>query len=413
MRHFYRKFQDEGHAARFIVFTEDIPDDKRARLVSAALVDRPHLDDESDVTAQWRMYLLGELVRLLSDSAADEKFGEGFEQLRQRFLNLTKRGFSGTFDKVRKSFKKAKVTAATGFKQTKLEGEAEFEKVEEAVDNFQVMDDTESILKHLSYKSDRRYCLFIDELNLSMLQHAQHIRDAILIRDLIIAIGRLNRFFSENKLPIFFYCSIRSEILTTQRVAHNEVGKYVSDHGVALRWHSARNVAEYPIMEMLENKIRASEEIHSSVVTEPHDIWNVYFPNRMFNISPRKFLSEITWCAPRDVVSLFNATKSVTHTPYMFDEKVFLSALPEYSEESWTQRREELNVDYAAVEIDAIRSCLNRYDTNFKLEHFEERMKKLSERNPNIRNLIGKRGARRICEDLYHIGVLGMSRPIF
>ena len=400
---------------RFIVFQNDISDLDRDKLINGISETPPAIQDETDVTDVWRLYILNQISQLLYDQDYGPRTDKNFLQMKAILDQFFTINDLGTIDNIRKSIKDGYLKISVKFANLiGLEAGVNFEKPDQVTNiNYKkILEYCEKALIEIEFPKDVKFYLFIDEINLSMLTHKKHKRDSILVRDLILSLGNLNHFFSEKNLPIFLYCAVRTEILASRSVSRHEINKYIKDHGQYICWHSGYKVSEYPMMRLIEKKIASSEKKFNQPVTEQRDIWKKYFSREVFGVPPQHFLSEITWCNPRDIVNLFNIAISKNPRVPIFDHSVFESSLEEYSREVWNERFEELNVDYNAIEITQIKSFLTRYHNNFKADVFEKDLTALSETNKNIMQLIKTRDIRNILKDLYYVGILGQSRPL-
>jgi hypothetical protein len=140
-------------------------------------------------------------------------------------------------------------------------------------------------------------------------------------------------------------------------------------------------------------------------------VWTEYFSRDIYGVSPKRFISEITWCNPRDVVNLFNlASKAEIHIP-VYNTAVFSSIIESYSDIAWSERAEELNTEHNMSVVQVFRKVLSGWFKHFKLDQLNVRLEDLAKSNPAIMQVRQTVGGERICRDLYHVGVLGQSVP--
>ncbi|MGN0590812.1 P-loop ATPase, Sll1717 family, partial [Ruminococcus sp.] len=117
----------------------------------------------------------------------------------------------------------------------------------------------------LIYKENKVYILF-DELELSMQSAKEHQRDIKLIRDLIIAIDRLNEICKLNNFGIHIISSIRTEVIKSVYNAGYEINKPIEDYGIIITWYQkGGNYEDNKLLKIIENKIIASEEINGII----------------------------------------------------------------------------------------------------------------------------------------------------
>ncbi len=158
----------------------------------------------------------------------------------------------------------------------------------------QIVEQCFNLIAHLAWEGKNAIYLFFDELNLSFGSRIQHRRDAILIRDLIIAIDQVNNFLIEQGKPIYVLAAARSEVLNALNIPTLEINKILSDRGAELRWFGQTAGDDWPITRLLESKIHASEKL-AHIKWSP-DVFARYFQREIFGMSPKSLVVELTWC---------------------------------------------------------------------------------------------------------------------
>ncbi|TPM11283.1 hypothetical protein FJ960_00555 [Mesorhizobium sp. B2-3-11] len=414
LRYMLEMEKNAGNVTKAIVFSEDISAQERDKIAQNLEFDnevKPDIGDDVDTRDMWRVYLAQKIAELLSsdnrmfDACKDASrlhaviskiFDDNKVRGLQRILSgikagqLTLKGKAGDF--------------------AEMEAMLNWEKPEDGSINYNRFADLviEKICK-FHYPSDIKFIVYLDELNLSMIGQKQHKRDSILIRDLIITVGQLNRRFIEAGIPVYLYTAVRVEIAKAASISRNEIDKYLVDHGFHLDWHKGADVTKYPIFDIIEKRISAIEMKHFGKCNTNNEIWTSYFSRDIFGVSPKQFISEITWCNPRDIVNLFNAATNVTPGATQYNTNVFADVLVEYSDIAWTERAEELNAAHNMSVVNVMRRILAGWERHFTVDQFTRRAESIAARDQLVMQVVKTLGAEGICRDLYHVGVLGQS----
>jgi hypothetical protein len=232
-----------------------------------------------------------------------------------------------------------------------------------------------------------------------------------LIRDLIIAIDRVNTLFVKTNKPVFLLASARSEVLNVITEPTHEINKILGDRGRELRWFPTTAGAEWPILHLFIRKIRASEAIESFPVSE--DVFRLYFQSGLFGMNAAPFILELTWCNPRDLVLLFGEAASKAQSgEWFFSEQVIGRILDRYSSEAWREKTEELNVEYSPVEIASLKRILLGFRQTFGINEFEREAIRKGKDDQNIRQFHTKRTSAKVLEGLYRIGIIGQAARV-
>ncbi|TIL44600.1 hypothetical protein [Mesorhizobium sp.] len=418
LRYTMEEFQQARNPTKFIVFSEDIPQqefDKVASGIDIENVTKPEIGDLIQVRDMWTIFLIKNICDILEKS--DQLFDQHAESAKLKGI------IDGVFDNRNRSVLKSilsKIKGGTFRLKAGVKEYAEFE----SIINFENDDGTVEVdysrfaeavvdrICRISFPNDVKYCLFIDEINLSMVQHKQYKKDSILIRDLILAIGALNRKFIERGLPIYIYGAIRIEVAKGLNVSRNEIDKYLVDHGQRMQWHDGFDVNRYPIFEVIEHRIAAIEKSRTGHSNTASEIWKEYFARDIYGVSPKKFISEITWCNPRDIVNLFNLASASQPSRPRYDSELFSSIAEQYSEIVWSERAEELNAEHSMTVVNAIKRLLAASRPVFRVDQLTNVATTMGQSDQLISQINSTLGIRKICKDLYHIGVLGQAIPM-
>lgn len=239
-----------------------------------------------------------------------------------------------------------------------------------------------SKFQKLRYSGNKAYLLF-DELELSVRSPKEHQRDIELVRDLVIAIDRLNEICKTNGFDIHIMASVRTEVIKSVHSAGYEINKSIEDYGVILSWYQkGGNYRNNKLLKLIENKIIASEELKG--ITDHGDIWEKYFPEYINGIETKRYILNYSWLHPRDIVRLMNEVVKQSGGESSFTQEVFDRAMRNYSSKSWSEITEGLILKYDAKEIASIKRILTNSEVPFTYSYLLNRMRELGEIDPNI-----------------------------
>lgn len=105
---------------------------------------------------------------------------------------------------------------------------------------------------HLIYECNRAYIIF-DELELSVRSEKENQRDIKLVRDLILAIDRLNEICKLNDFDIHIIASVRTEVINSVHSSGYEINKSIEDYGITISWYQkGGNYQNHQLLKMLE-----------------------------------------------------------------------------------------------------------------------------------------------------------------
>lgn len=410
-------FDENKDCTKFILFSENISEAEKNRILGTdnlVVEEKPDVGNDIDVKDMWSVFVYRKIIDLISENPSYLNSRSILKELKSLFDDIYKNNAFSTLSKIRRNFKNGKIRLSSKIRDMfNLEATADVSDINDAtilaVDYSELNVLIERKLSSIEISKDVKYCLFVDELNLSMMSKKQHKRDSILIRDLIISCSRLNSFFSEKSIPIYIYVAIRTEVIASKNVSQNEINKQLADSGLKMDWFATKKREEPPIFNLIENKILASERLNAVRETPRRNIWTVYFSRNIMGMSPKKFIEDVTWCSPRDVVNLLGRAVKHCKDNSPLGDDVFRKSMSEYSTAVWQERFEELNAEYSATEIGSIKRILTNFHKHFKLAVVEGHAKSLAERDQNIMQLISTKGMKKVCEDLYYTGILGQS----
>ncbi|WP_311030477.1 P-loop ATPase, Sll1717 family [Mesorhizobium koreense] len=402
---------DQGSITKFISFATEISDLERERIKKLSGIDVYEQDmvevKNNSAVDVWIIFILRQIARIIEENRSiftSHRDTTIFCQLMMKFYDGEEN--KGLLKWLTDALKAGKYKIKTKYLDASIKG-TDSETEREVPINF-VIDQAFRLLKNLGWEGPRGIYLFFDELNLSFSSKATHKRDVILIRDLLIAIDRLNTFFIEKGKPIFLLAAARSEVLHALNAPTHEINKILADRGHELRWFARTSGGEWPIINLVQKKVRASERIYG--IKQTDDVIGKYFYRDLYDFDPKSFIVEMTWCNPRDLVLLLgDAAIQAQPNEAVFGVAVIERILEKYSAAAWLEKAEELSVEYAPQEVQAIKKGLLGFYRHFKLNTFEQGWRNKADNDQTMKMMQTKYGVPKILEDLFRIGVLGQS----
>ncbi|MDG4882438.1 hypothetical protein [Mesorhizobium sp. WSM4884] len=405
------KVTDQKSLSKFISFATEISDPEREKICRISGIDVYEQDgvevSNNNAVEMWMIFILRHLGRLIEENRSNFTSHKSISV----FCELMKKFYDGEDNKgllrwLSTALKTGRYKFKSKYLDASLKGPEKEEEREYPVSY--VIEQSFRLLRDLGWEGIGGLYVIFDELNLSFASKAAHKRDIILIRDLIIAIDRLNMFFVSERKPVYILGSARSEVLHALNAPTHEINKILADRGRELRWFASTAGAEWPIIKLLESKIKASEKLAG---LKPSDgVMERYFYRDIIGFGPRDFVVETTWCNPRDIVSLFGeAAAHALPNEAVFGGPVIARVMEQYSTAAWREKAEELSVEYAPQEIQSIKKMLLNFARHFKLLAFEKNWRNKAENDPTMTMMLSKFKPSKIIEDLYRIGVLGQS----
>lgn len=412
LRYIELSAQEKGFLTRFTSFADEISDSERERIIKDSgiqIYEQKGLEAPAECVNMWVLFILNQLSQLIEENRHLFTSSRNLKLFCELMVKLHDGAEKSILTWLQGLFKKGKYKLKTKYVEFSAKGTTEDIEREYTID--QIVKHALSLLNDLSWEGKPGIYLFFDELNLSFASRNQHKRDTILIRDLIIAIDRVNSFFIKAQKPVYLLASARTEVLNVVTTPTHEINKILLDRGRDLQWFPLTAGGDWPIVNLFVKKVRASETIANYKPTA--DVFREYFQSGLFGMSPPSFIVEMTWCNPRDLILLFgDAASKAVGGEQKFDEVVIKKVLQRYSQEAWREKTEELSVEYAAVEIAALKKILLNSRQIFRLQHFDMEAKNKGRSDQNVDQFYKKRHVSKVLEDLYRVGVIGQaSKP--
>ena len=398
----------------FILFKSDIKEDKRTELdIIADIINRGQgsLGGFKDFEQPWMLFLFQRIVKFCEDRNLtlfqDDTHWRDFRKTVLASFKLNKKADS-LFPKVTQG----KVSIDAKYVKADLDLDFNNKNSEplRQVDFNTLINDCESMFKALKPSGEKLY-LFIDEMELSLGTEAQYQRDIDLIRDLVLAIDRLNRMSRSLKFPLYCITGIRQEVLAATQSTGKEVNKPISDFGVALRWQQfSDDDAKHPLIKIIIKRLMFAEEsLPKDERASEETIWQRYFPDKIDGKAVLKYILDQTWYRPRDIVRILSIAQQQFPNEEMFTENVFSAINKNYSVESWTEQEEELRTKYSKNDIKGIKHILMGLSNPFTYSEVVSHSELLRDMYDNVNSVLLKYKIGDILSHMYRLGIIGNS----
>lgn len=250
--------------------------------------------------------------------------------------------------------------------------------------------------------------IFVDELELSLKKNKAYQRDITLIRDLIFAIEYLNDINRTQNYHVCLIAAVRNEVYKNIISKGMEINKTILDFGVTISWEQkGGDIRNHPLLKMLEKRIHFSET--KLGIKECLNIWDTYFTQTIgrSKLAIENYILDQTWYKPRDIIRLFSIIQKKYGNRTFFDQEIFETIRKPYSEESWIEFEEVLNVKYSDTEVEGIKKALTGIALPFKVSDFSKKIDDKKDFFEEIEVLAKNKKPAQILKDLYEIGVIG------
>ncbi|MBA16745.1 MAG: hypothetical protein CMN73_10380 [Sphingomonas sp.] len=409
MLYLRERYRRNGHKNDIVLFKSDLTEDQRQRLISGTDMSVIEAIESAqkgvDYKTNWLWYILVHISYLLDshDVMSGQDYLEDFKIL----TGADRRPKQSIFSGLRLSKLKGDITSGLAAGPFKTSVKAEVEAILEDKDKpeIDVIEAAERCLAQIKLKPSKRVALFFDELELFTTQEDQRSRDIYLIRDLLYAVGRINRKIGVDSASIVVYASVRSEVLDEVNLFGDEVNKDIDDFGVKLNWDVRSDSQNQPIIQLIADKIIASEVEDGQDASE--DVWKTYFPAHLFGKDIRQYLLDISMFRPRNLVRRLNSAKMhKDHEGFILED--FEESQLDFSIGVWKEIEDELRAVYEPAVARAVKSFLSGFQSRFYLNELETRIMKSTHVASGIRNQFApKEAIVRLLEILYRSGAIG------
>lgn len=399
----------------FILFKSKISDEERNKFTIASngfVVDRENVDfkEFTRYTGVWEWFIYRQILRLSKESPyalfENDEAWKDFEECMMRPLeSKSERWYSNLGIKVKHG--NVSVSAASKHLSASLGLDFDMEKKDKTVNFAELVSQARTLFSRLTPTGYPLY-LFVDELEVTLSEKKQYTRDVQMVRDMILTIESFNRECLRLRYPIRLIAGVRTEVLSAVEVTGQELNKIIADFGRPLHWqHAGSDYKNHPLMQLLVKRIQASELILGLEPPDADSVWKQYFPAFINNDVVQKYILELTWDRPRDIIRLLDISKKQFGKERMFSQKVFEGIAKEYAKESWIELTEELNAIYTHSEISGIKEMLTGIECPFTYAQIKQSAEVKREFSEDLDNLLNKHRLPEILRNLYNVGIIG------
>lgn len=417
LKYIQLKIEEKGLAETlFILFKSDFSDeDKSAFSKAAGCLVNTATDEMKDFTDVWLWYIHRQIVNIIKDRhLIGRVFVDNDDWKRYQTCVLApklgdeKSGLMRLLPKL----KRGNIEIESNFVAAKGTLGLQFEWVDNSKSTVKFSD----IVKQANTLFDKLapvdqpipIYIFFDELELTFNKSKQYQTDTRLIRDVIVAINKINFLARKLHFPVYTITSIRSEVLTAVETSGKEINKAITDFGLILKWPQKGDDSKYhPLMNIITKKIQASYKLYDITPPSDNEIWERYFPPRIGDKSIYEHLLNKTWYRPRDIVRLLLTAQNHSPQSSSFSQSILDSINRDYSTECWKEQIEELRAKYNESEIDGIKQILLATECPFTFIELNNKCATKKELYDSVNTLLNKYKLAEILSDLYRIGVIG------
>lgn len=409
-----KKSEDPQNLVIFVRFKSEFDSTEKASLVRSSnkhdnIVDALPNDSDISYVDAWCVYIINCIVSECKKGEY-EVFNEdeNFVVLKKLLRSL----YSDKNDRIVPSLKHGRallgVSSESGF-SAEIETEIGFDKTTKQVDFLRTAKKIISLFKLLQFERTPVH-IFFDELELSVISKKEYIRDVKIVRDLILAVEKLNEISMENGFDIKIIASIRSDVVDNINAAGMEINKCIEDRGVKIDWyHQGGDYHDSPLLKLIENKIHASEQ--EKGISKSIDVWKEYFPLQVNDdVDIQKYILSLTWQRPRDIIRMMSLLQSYTGNSHTASKEAFDRIMREYSLSTWNEIAEELKLAFpGAKDLEAIKQFFTGIEVPFTFQYLQRLVNEKGQIYDYIDDFFKKNKLINFLEKMYEWGVIGNS----
>ncbi|MCM1303330.1 MAG: hypothetical protein NC305_17435 [Lachnospiraceae bacterium] len=366
------------------------------------------LEKEKSYVLIWQIYLINQIIK--STAQGEYHLFENTNDYNM-LLKLLQVLYSDEKGRIVPKLVKGyvKVNASSLKKiDASVETEIEFNKENEKINFNKTAKLILDLFAKLNYLENPVYIL-VDELELSVKNKKEFERDIELVRDLILAVDKINHLSKEKGYDIRVIASVRNEVINNVLAYGYEINKCVEDYGVTVDWfQKGGSYLESPLLKLIENKIHASEREKGCLLTE--DVWSTYFAPQINETEVRKYILSYSWQRPRDVIRMMRLVQDEWKDEEFFSQEMFDKAMQRYSEKTWNEIAEELVLSYPdEKDIQAIKKFFTGIKVPFTFQYLNRRAEELGAIYDYVDSFFKKNRMIDFLEKMFEWGVIGNS----
>lgn len=385
-----------------------------ANNIKEDIIEDVNVEKDLSYVLIWQIYLINQIIQKANQGeyCLFEK-SEEYNTLIKLLQILYSEGNGRIVPKLVKGYAKINASLVKGI-DASIETEIEFNKENGKINFNKTAKIILNLFTQLIYMENPIYIL-IDELELSVRSKKVYERDIELIRDLILAVDKMNHLAKERGYNIKLIASVRNEVINNVLAYGYEINKCVEDYGVTVDWfQKGGSYLDSPLLKLIENKIHASEREKGCPITE--DVWSTYFASEINGIEVRKYILSYSWQRPRDVIRMMKLVQSEWKNEEVFSQEMFDKAMQRYSEKTWNEIAEELILSYPdEKDIQAIKKFFTGIKVPFSFQYLNRRAEDLGNIYDYVDSFFKKNRMIDFLEKMFEWGVIGNSgsRMIF
>ena len=378
--------------------------------IQEEVADIEGISEIKDCVLSWQLYLISKILKGLKDKGEYQIFEHNKEY--ETIYKLTKSIYSDEsyriMPQINKGFVGVNLSLLSGISTT-VELEIGLEREQNRVNYQKIAKKVINLFGNLNLANvDNSVWILFDELELSVQSKKMNKRDIQLVRDLILAIERLNDMCRKRNFPIHIIAAIRNEVISSVYTSGYEINKSVEDFGKEITWYiRGGSYKDSPLISMITQKIRVCEE--NEGINDDTDLWYKYFPSTINGMNSKEYVLRYTWHRPRDIVRMLTLAKESAGDSDAFTQDIFDAIMRTYSQRSWNEISEELSLIYDSDDLKAIKKLFANIGVPFTLKELTARLEELGELYDYVNRFNQRYKLIDVLEKLFSVGVLGNS----
>lgn len=403
-----RRQQPEHYSAAVLFKSHIRKEDRDAldKMIDVIVVeDQNSFRSEADYKTVWEWYILKNVFRLLPPEAILS--GADVYKDIAILLEANNHKFNTLYDKMHIERVKGAIKLSVDVGALKSELAAEIEARRSAEGKMQLLELVRLIISSLrliKLKADKSVRLYFDELEFFMSEDGDGDRDRRLVRDLLFSAYHMNNHFSDAKLDVTIYASLRSEILGSIKLTTQELGKIIDAFGVNLNWYN-EDVEQHPVLTIFENKIRLSEiEV---VGAQSDDPLSTYLPDFVGSKDIRRYLLDAGLHRPRGVLLRLKAAADLAFGKHHIGAADFTGSEGAFGEAMLEEFTEEISASFDEPSKAAILAMFRGKHYAFTVDELERRLRDIAVKDKAAKNLLKNVGINDLVRLLFRVGMIG------
>lgn len=378
--------------------------------IQEEVADKEGISETKDSICSWQLYLISRIIKGLKHKGEYRIFkpDKGYETIYKLIESIYSDESYRIIPQINKGFVSVNLSLLSGISAT-VELEIGLEREQKRVNYQKLAKKVIDLFENLNLiHFDNSVWVLFDELELSVQSKKMNKRDIQLVRDLILAIERLNGVCREKSFPIHIIAAVRSEVIGSVYTSGYEINKSVEDFGKEITWYvRGGNYEDSPLISMVIKKIRVCEE--NEGINDDTDLWYKYFPSTINGMNSKEYVLRYTWHRPRDIVRMLTLVKEHSGDSDFFTQDIFDTIMRTYSQRSWNEISEELSLIYDSDDLMAIKKLFTNIGVPFTLNELRSRLERLGKLYNYVKRFNERYQLIDVLERLFYVGVLGNS----